>query len=140
MKNLALMQLDVQSRMYTYESNKSSAIKFVRTITPHIKSYTRLLSTSSPGGTGESFQSTESSSETASHSSGILGSENNEENSSQVKEIDRNHPVLKNIPEAEDAVCLCQPIAWSLITSSCLSRGTIVQSHIRSETSDLDLD
>ena len=37
------MPLDIQCRMYTYEPNTADVIRFVRKISPHIKSYTRLM-------------------------------------------------------------------------------------------------
>lgn len=37
------MELDVQSRLYTYEPNEAEAIGFPRDVSPHIKSYTRLM-------------------------------------------------------------------------------------------------
>ena len=119
------MQLDVQSRMFTYETNKASAIKFVQTISPHIKSYTRLLSTSSAF--EECSAAAEYSSKNFTHSYLSPEKENKVEESYLTKEINRNvSEEVKNLPESKhkDAMCVCQPIAWSLITSSCLSRGT----------------
>lgn len=37
------MELDVQSRLYTYEPNNAQVIDCVKDISPHIKSYTRLM-------------------------------------------------------------------------------------------------
>lgn len=37
------MELDVQSRLYTYEPNDAQVIDCVKDISPHIKSYTRLM-------------------------------------------------------------------------------------------------
>jgi hypothetical protein len=112
--------------MFLYESNKSSAIKFVRRISPHIKSYTRLLSTSSKSGEC-SKEAMEHSSENDSHFYQSPERKNKDEKPFSTSEINRNVSEVKTSSESEhkgDPVCVCQPIAWSLITSSCLSKGT----------------
>jgi hypothetical protein len=130
------MPLDVKSRMFLYESNESSAIKFVRRISPHIKSYTRLLNTSSHLGEF-SKEAMEHSSKNDSHFFQSPERKNKDEKPFSTSEINRNISEVNTFSLSEhkgDPVCVCQPIAWSLITSSCLSKGTCDTVHSSTHT------
>lgn len=189
------MQLDVQSRMLTYETNKARAIKFVRHLTPHIKTYTRLLSHSDTARKAHTDKHTQAQTEetlfrtkkstyeksnkdiydrtqlnkneiasqifdkTAMHQSkksNTLTSvdESNtkkcadlEPSNSDKKEKKNSFNSVSSVPwvegkareneeycEREKVVnssakktCLCYPVAWNLLSSSCLSRGQLVR-------------
>ena len=181
------MQLDVQSRMLTYETNKARAIKFVRNLTPHIKTYTRLLSHSDTARTAHTEKHTQAQTEenlfctkkstnkkankdiydrtqinknesasqifdkTALHQSQKSNTLNSvdesctkkcadlEPSNSDKKEKKNSYNSVSSLPCVEDycerekvvdssakEMCLCYPVAWSLLSSSCLSRGQLV--------------
>lgn len=101
------MELDLQSRMYTYEANKSEAIKFVSNISPHIKSYTRLMSQDS------------------NHCDTV--SDNNLHTPIKKEYKKDLEPILTEQFKFKDKknspICTCHAVAWTLMTSSCLSKG-----------------
>ena len=116
------MEVDLQSRMYTYEANKAEAIKFAVNISPHIKSYTRLMSSDS---------SSYSTSDRSSAQTPVK--EKKEDPSPVLNEYFKEHKTKKGLDEDKGLVgttvkdsllCSCHPVAWTLMTSSCLSKGT----------------
>ena len=198
------MPLDVQCRMYTYEPNAADVIQFVRKISPHIKSYTRLMLPSAimvektienkiendhkNENDHENENENESDSEEIhdlkemnenrqydnfTHTQFTINSDSYSFDSPsdmrKMKKITSTSSSLSNknicdvrgcrqdddVPQAKGVktktgtrketdkravsgtktkakskagvtrVCTCHPIAWSLITSSCLSRGKI---------------
>jgi hypothetical protein len=103
-KSLALMELDVQSRLYTYEQNNAEVIDHFKDIPPHIKSYSRLMMPVPVPQPGPGPQS---------------------EPGPQPGSIPQPEPgpQYKPVPQPRQAKCNCYALAWTLITSSCLSRG-----------------
>jgi hypothetical protein len=184
------MPLDVQCRMFTYEPNTAQDIEFVRKISPHIKSYTRMMSPSISTAVKRNENHLEKiiednyESESESENEYDKGYVNERKNGLKMtnenrRYNDNTHAQLKscmsnsfdsppsikesknndsfsenflntnlsdvrcdvrdrNVPQGEGVkpkkkiiveniedvgVCSCHPIAWTLVTSSCLSRG-----------------
>ena len=178
------MPLDVQCRMFTYEPNTAQDIQFVRKISPHIKSYTRLMSPSISMVVKRNENHFEKIIEGSNNDENENEGENKNGNDFVMKDANRRYddnthiqsysntsnsfdspPSIKNsknedslsknflnknlsdvrgdvrdsnVPQGEGVkakmrakgatiedirVCSCHPIAWTLITSSCLSRG-----------------
>ena len=101
------MELDLQSRMYTYEANKSEAIKFVSNISPHIKSYTRLMS--------------QDGNDCDTVSDDNLHTPIKKDYKKDLEPILTEQFKFKD--KKNSPICTCHAVAWTLMTSSCLSKG-----------------
>jgi hypothetical protein len=98
-KTFALMEPDIQTQICEYSANRSF-IKQQRV--PHIKSYTRVYSTE---------QKNKKNHKTS-----------DQENNNEVD--DEKKRKTKGVKEEKpDKKCSCYPIAWSWLTSACLSKG-----------------
>ena len=114
------MELDLQSRMYTYEANKSEAIKFVSNISPHIKSYTRLMSQNS------SQSDTVSDIDLHTPMKKEFGKDLAKEEQFRDKksEVEVTRDKKQKVTSCQNQpMCSCHAVAWTLMTSSCLSKG-----------------
>jgi hypothetical protein len=97
-KTFALMEPDIQTQICEYSANRSF-IKQQRV--PHIKSYTRVYSIERKN-----------------------KKENQEENKEEDDDKKRKKTVVKEErKDEEEKKCSCHPIAWSWLTSACLSKG-----------------
>ena len=133
------MELDLQSRMYTYETNKAQAIRFVRNISPHIKSYTRLMTAPNDVKTlarspNAKSNTPDSCSTRMSRQTGCGGGNYDTEGKGQDKGGPKGKEQKKGRDGLKGHLCNCYPLAWSLITSSCLSRGKHSHEHHATDT------
>jgi hypothetical protein len=98
-KTFALMEPDIQTQICEYSANRSF-IKQQRV--PHIKSYTRVYSTEQK------------------HKKNHKPSD--QEDNNEVDD-DKKRKTKGVKEEKTDKKCSCYPIAWSWLTSACLSKG-----------------
>jgi hypothetical protein len=132
------MELDIQSRMYAYVPNKAPILEFVREISPHIKSYARLMKPASGwcsannDDTEKCFsrdindrQVKEKDVEDKENLCKVRKEDDREGGEESKDEIWSREESGRNRKIKEKKIeCSCVPLAWCLLTSACLSKGS----------------